>query len=184
MLKSVFILTHNSTREIHSSTIYNRISIGSVMEFLPAEFDKRQLVMRKNTIVISFRCPEFPAPTSIAQTSQIDFWLDSDHECSLDMLLIVYAFPKKSFNPFCPLRRYIIVWKWFHHQQKQFSIDGMKKKHIELQGGVFSWCNGYSDGLRNRCNRVRTSVALLRSLLGKYPGERYEPPYLPQLWVT
>ena len=27
--------------------------------------------------------------------------------------------------------------------------------------------------------RVRTPVALLRSLSGKYPGERYEPPYPP-----
>ena len=43
--------------------------------------------------------------------------------------------------------------------------------------GVFSWCNDYSDGLRNRSKRVRTPVALLRSLSGKYPSERYEPPY-------
>ena len=27
--------------------------------------------------------------------------------------------------------------------------------------------------------RVRTPVALLRSLLGKYPWEKYEPPYPP-----
>ena len=45
--------------------------------------------------------------------------------------------------------------------------------------GVSSWCNGYSDGLRNRNKRVRTLVALLRSLSGKYPWERYEPPYPP-----
>ena len=45
--------------------------------------------------------------------------------------------------------------------------------------GVSSWCNGYSDGLRNRCTRVCTPVALLRSLSGKYPWERYEPPYPP-----
>ena len=43
--------------------------------------------------------------------------------------------------------------------------------------GVSSWCNGYSDGLRNRSKRVHTPVALLRPLSGKYPGERYEPPY-------
>ena len=36
-----------------------------------------------------------------------------------------------------------------------------------------------SDGLRNRSERVRTPVALLRSLSGKYPWERYEPPYPP-----
>ena len=36
-----------------------------------------------------------------------------------------------------------------------------------------------SDELRNRSTRVRTPVALLRSLSGKYPWERYEPPYSP-----
>ena len=41
------------------------------------------------------------------------------------------------------------------------------------------WCNGYSDELRNRSTRVRTPVALLCSLSGKYPWERYEPPYPP-----
>ena len=46
-------------------------------------------------------------------------------------------------------------------------------------GGVSSWCNGYSDGLWNRSTRVRTPVALLRSLSGKYPWERFEPPYPP-----
>ena len=44
---------------------------------------------------------------------------------------------------------------------------------------VSSWRNGYSDGLQNRSKRVRTPVALLRSLSGKYPRERYEPPYPP-----
>ena len=38
---------------------------------------------------------------------------------------------------------------------------------------------GKSDGLRNRSTRVRTPVALLCSLSGKYPWERYEPPYPP-----
>ena len=45
--------------------------------------------------------------------------------------------------------------------------------------GVSSWCNSSSDGLRNRSKRVRTPVALLRSLSGKYPWERYEPPNPP-----
>ena len=40
-------------------------------------------------------------------------------------------------------------------------------------------CNGYGDGSRNRSMRVRTPVALLRSLSGKYPWERYETPYPP-----
>ena len=31
----------------------------------------------------------------------------------------------------------------------------------------------------NRSERVRAPVALLRSLSGKYPWERYEPPYPP-----
>ena len=43
--------------------------------------------------------------------------------------------------------------------------------------GVSSWCNSLSDGLRNRSKRVRTPVALLHSLLDKYPWESYEPPY-------
>ena len=42
-----------------------------------------------------------------------------------------------------------------------------------------SWCNGESDGLLNRSKWVRTPVTLLRSLSGKYPWERYEPPYPP-----
>ena len=44
---------------------------------------------------------------------------------------------------------------------------------------VFSWCNGQSDGLRNRSKRVLTPVVLLRSLSGKYPWEKHEPPYPP-----
>ena len=34
-------------------------------------------------------------------------------------------------------------------------------------------------GLWNHSKRVRTPVALLRSLSGKYPWERYDPPYPP-----
>ena len=45
--------------------------------------------------------------------------------------------------------------------------------------GMSSWCNGYSDGLRNRSKRVRTPVVLLRSLWGKYLWKRYELPYPP-----
>ena len=37
----------------------------------------------------------------------------------------------------------------------------------------------FNDGLWNCSTRVRTPVALLRSLSGKYPWERYEPPYPP-----
>ena len=44
---------------------------------------------------------------------------------------------------------------------------------------VSSWCNVWSDGLRNCSMRVRTPVTLLRSLSGKYPWARYEPPYPP-----
>ena len=46
-------------------------------------------------------------------------------------------------------------------------------------GEVSAWCNGLSDGLRNRSKRVRTPVSLLRSLSGKYPWERYVLPYPP-----
>ena len=53
-------------------------------------------------------------------------------------------------------------------------------KTIQIQKqGVSSWCNGYSDGLRNRSTRVRSPVVLLCSLSGKYPWERYEPLYPP-----
>ena len=48
--------------------------------------------------------------------------------------------------------------------------------HNNTWGGG-SWCNGQSDGLRNCSKRVRTPVALLRSLSDKHPWERYEPPY-------
>ena len=57
------------------------------------------------------------------------------------------------------------------------SVRSVAKKYGT--GGVSSWCNGQSDGLRNRSTRIRTPVALLRSLSGKYPWERYEPPYPP-----
>ena len=34
-------------------------------------------------------------------------------------------------------------------------------------------------GLRDRSKRVRTPIALRRSLSDKYPRERYEPPFSP-----
>ena len=37
----------------------------------------------------------------------------------------------------------------------------------------------HPDGLQNHSKQVHTPVALLRSLLDKYPWERYEPPYPP-----
>ena len=45
--------------------------------------------------------------------------------------------------------------------------------HWECPRGVMVKC----DGLQNHSKRVRTPVALLRSLSVKYPWERYEPPY-------
>ena len=60
--------------------------------------------------------------------------------------------------------------------QKNYEI--FPKDHNTIMG-VSSWCNGYSDGRRNRSTRVRTPVALLRSLSGKYPGETYESAYPP-----
>ena len=47
------------------------------------------------------------------------------------------------------------------------------------QQGVSSWCNGQCNGRWNRSKRVRTRVALLRSLSDEYLWERYEPPYPP-----
>ena len=49
----------------------------------------------------------------------------------------------------------------------------------DLSTLVSSSYNDLSDGLRNRSKRVRTPVALLRSLSGKYPRERYELPSPP-----
>ena len=49
----------------------------------------------------------------------------------------------------------------------------------KVHSGVSLCCNGKSDGLRNRSKRVHTPVVLLHSLSGKYPWERYEPPYPP-----
>ena len=43
------------------------------------------------------------------------------------------------------------------------------KIHHKFTRGVSSWCNSKSDGLQNRSTRVRTPVALLRLLSGKYP---------------
>ena len=42
-----------------------------------------------------------------------------------------------------------------------------------IYGGVILCCNGESAGLRNRRTRVRTPVALLRSLSDKQPWDRY-----------
>ena len=63
----------------------------------------------------------------------------------------------------------------------EFSPVGWDCRIPQLHLGVSSWCNGKSDGLRNRSKRVRTPVALLRSLSGKYPWERYEPLILPAM---
>ena len=52
----------------------------------------------------------------------------------------------------------------------------LKYQSFNQPGGGSWWCNGKSDELRNRSKRVRIPVALLRSLSGKYPWERYEPP--------
>ena len=45
-----------------------------------------------------------------------------------------------------------------------------------LPSRIMGWSN---TTMRNRSKRVRTPVALLRSLSGKYPWERYEPHYPP-----
>ena len=56
-----------------------------------------------------------------------------------------------------------------------------QKYLVALQNfqGVSSWCNGYCNGLQNHSEQVPTPVALLCSVLGKYPWERYECPYPP-----
>ena len=60
-----------------------------------------------------------------------------------------------------------------------FALWALLSRCETHQQRVSSWCDGKSEGLRNRSKRVRTPVALLRSLSGKYPWERYEPPYPP-----
>ena len=50
--------------------------------------------------------------------------------------------------------------------------------------GMSSWCNGKSDGQRNRSKRVRTPVALFRSLSGKIPlGKVLTPISKPLKWI-
>ena len=79
----------------------------------------------------------------------------------------------------------VVWWKFLNHlitllwwtAHLPFIIN-LKKNSI---AGVFSWCNGESDGLRNCSKRVHAPLALLRSLAGKYPW--YEPPLSSQLWV-
>ena len=61
--------------------------------------------------------------------------------------------------------------------------ENMQSIYLSMYfAGVSSWCNCESDELQNRSTRVRTPVALLRSLSGKYPWERYEPPYSPSIY--
>ena len=70
-------------------------------------------------------------------------------------------------------------------------FDNQKGWH-NSDGSYLAMCNGWPKkhlhkNPRNYCHRVqqlpstrvRTPVALLRSLSGKYPWERYEPPYSP-----
>ena len=52
---------------------------------------------------------------------------------------------------------------------------------MKIMTGVSSRCNGQRDGLRNCSKCVRTPVALLRSLSGKYSWERYETLILPAM---
>ena len=74
-----------------------------------------------------------------------------------------------------------MIWLW-NTEIKREKMNSFISRVIllpQIETGVSLWCNGYSDGLHNRRTRVRTPVALLRSLSGKYPWERYEPPYPP-----
>ena len=66
----------------------------------------------------------------------------------------------------------------FHLNLKFYNEKKILYFHPLLRG-VSSWCDGLRDRLRNCSKRVRIPVALLRSLSGKYPWERYEPPYPP-----
>ena len=50
---------------------------------------------------------------------------------------------------------------------------------MQIKEGMSPWCNGQSDELQNHSKRVRTPVALLSSLLDKYPWEKYEHLYPP-----
>ena len=91
-------------------------------------------------------------------------------------------------NSFCRNSTFFLIWiyKFTYEFTNKTFLDKKKKSanfklhtHTFLRGRVSSWCNGERDGLRNRSTRVRTPVALLRSLSGKYPWERYEPHYPP-----
>ena len=81
----------------------------------------------------------------------------------------------------------IFCWKnkipndYWHRFPKLLSDNNLEVACLILPAWrVSSWCNGLSDRLQNRSKRVRTSGALLRSLSGKYPWKRYEPPYSPR----
>ena len=70
-------------------------------------------------------------------------------------------------------------------KQKKKKPTPPKKKNLGAMSNnaicLFRGCSRgvMVTGLRNRSKRVRTPVALLRSLSEKYPWERYEPPYPP-----
>ena len=61
-----------------------------------------------------------------------------------------------------------------NYQMSESALTYQQLKYINI---VFY--TKHVDGLRNRRKRICTPVALLRSLSGKYPWERYEPPYPP-----
>ena len=62
----------------------------------------------------------------------------------------------------------------------QVEITSEEASILQIRSVAFpSWCNGYRAGLRNHSTRVRTPIALLRSLSGKYSWEMYEPPCSP-----
>ena len=81
----------------------------------------------------------------------------------------------------------IMTWKYqrllmfFEHQKCSLThLLSIHKKCVHVFFQKYNlWYNGYSHGLQNRSTRVRTLVALLRSLSDKYPWERYEPSYPP-----
>ena len=101
---------------------------------------------------------------------------------SLSLSLSIYIYIYISSNPSYHLHIYTLKASYRIYtpllNYKSF-LSSLFSLSLYLSCGVSSWCNGKSDGLQNRSKRVRTPVALLRSLSGKYSYERYELPYPP-----
>ncbi len=73
----------------------------------------------------------------------------------------------------------IIICKVLHFQVNPINPNNLHTDSFNNLYIVLIILQGCPRGLWNCSMRVRTPVALLRSLSDKYPWEKYEPPYSP-----